>query len=106
MSFRYSVTVTFPSQERADAYIAWLRGGHMLQVPVPTLAHPPTNTRSLSATGITLSSRRIARRVTVLQVIEAGALSAELVLLQPQQPQALPSIEARYTFESQEAFDA
>jgi hypothetical protein len=32
MSFRYSVFVTFPSIIHIDAYIAWLRGGHMSQV--------------------------------------------------------------------------
>jgi hypothetical protein len=32
MSFRYSVFVTFPSAALKDAYIAWLRGGHMSQV--------------------------------------------------------------------------
>jgi hypothetical protein len=41
-----------------------------------------------------------------VQVIQAGALSAELILLQPQQPLDLSSIEARYTFESQESYDA
>jgi hypothetical protein len=39
-------------------------------------------------------------------VIEAGALSAELIMLQPQQQLDPPSIEARYSFESQEAYDA
>ncbi len=39
------------------------------------------------------------------QVIEAGALSAELIELQPQQQLDPPSIEARYSFESQEAYD-
>lgn len=53
MSFRYSVVVTFTSSNQSDAYITWLRGGHMSQVcihttslllfarhtPLPTVAH-------------------------------------------------------------------
>jgi hypothetical protein len=45
-------------------------------------------------------------RVHGFQVIEAGALSAELIELQPQQQLDPPSIEARYSFESQEVYDA
>ena len=40
------------------------------------------------------------------QVVDAGALSAELVVLQPQRPDDPPSVEVRYTFESQESYDA